>query len=197
MKFSLTIILLLLFSTLTIGQEESNTGNSEWSQKGDIQIGILTGFSVNVFQEPSIDFPNFSSGLGYLAGVQADYFLHRNWSLKTRINYERRYYTSYSEDNYIAPQLLASWHFGAAKKWYMHLGPAYSYSLKDNLSNSLGGDFGIGLQFPIEKAKFFFEYDVLVESTTSNFTYVDFNGNPAGDTSEGGYRFSLKLGISF
>nr|WP_294775370.1 porin family protein [uncultured Flavobacterium sp.] len=74
--------------------------------------------------------------------------------------------------NYITIPVLASWHFGNNRNWYLHFGPYFGFlmnaeetrygaDVSDGFNNNdFGLALGIGVKVPISnKLKLFFELD--------------------------------------
>ncbi len=172
--------------------------NPEWHQSGDLQFGVYGGFTSNILSEDT----NFNddedaSGNAFLLGAQADYYLGKNWSLKGRLNFEKRDFGIGISGNYITVPLGVAWHFGKNRRWHLSLGAAYNASLDSDLESGFGTDFNIGVVIPISKLRFFIELDGVTQTDAIDFTFTDPDGNPSGEASLNSNRSSLTLGILF
>lgn len=211
MKKIFYFLALSLLTQLSFAQSNSNTSdnsiNPEWKQKGDWEFGALVGFTTTTIND-SEAFGGDESlmGNGYLFGVTADYFLGKNWSLRPRLNYEKRGIdfstlgSSFTiEQDFITIGAVVNWHFGKNRRWNLHLGPNYSYSIDDEflLQSSWGTDFGIGVIIPIEDVPFFIEIDGVTDSNGVNILFTSPNGNPIGEVDSFINRTSLSFGVHF
>ncbi|MNX90255.1 hypothetical protein D3C86_1222980 [compost metagenome] len=74
--------------------------------------------------------------------------------------------------DYITVPVMAGWHFGSKRNWYLNFGPYIGFlmsakdteldsDLKDSFNTVDGGiAFGIGVKIPVsDKLKFFIEYE--------------------------------------
>ena len=114
------------------------------------------------------------------AGLGAEYYFSERWGIKAKVIYDQKgwangYYgsttTKYNLD-YITVPVLANWHFGHTKNWYLNFGPYVSFLLNAKTavnsidvksyfnSTDAGVDVGIGVKIPIaDKTNFFIEYN--------------------------------------
>jgi len=164
--------LLAIVLTLCIGTLRAQ-------DKGDIELGINGGVNIagiidNIFSS--------DTRTSFNIGATGDFYFSDRWSLKTKIIYDQKgYKTGYLiyngktiieqstyNLNYITVPVMANWHFGKKRNWYLHFGP-YIGVLTDTKSTSVKSDFnsldagialGIGVKIPLsEKCKLFLEYD--------------------------------------
>jgi hypothetical protein len=159
-------------------------GISHAQRRGDLQFGITVGGNVSYVQDGDY---NTSSALGgFNAGLSADYYFSRTWSLKVEARYDQKGFgggTLYDDQgndigdnvnfrlNYVTVPVLASVHFGYNREWYVDFGPYVSFlttatatnygneDVKSSFNNTDGGfDVAIGVKLPISpRAKFFIE----------------------------------------
>jgi outer membrane protein W len=119
---------------------------------------------------------------GFNAGVSVDYYFSDRWSIKGKLIYDQKGWSNgFIDDgsgeiatdyklNYLTIPVLANWHFGRTRNWYLNFGPYVGILL--NATETAGGtdvkeffntadiglDLGIGIKFPVsDKTKFFIE----------------------------------------
>jgi len=194
--------LFMTFFSLTFlslkSQDSESTINPEWHTSGDITYALFLGGTTNtLIKDDDFDEEDNPNGNGILAGFQAEYYLGKNWSIRGRLNYERRDYSSGIDENYIAVPIMFAWHFGKNRRWNLQLGPAYSFSLGGTLKSNVGADFGIGVIIPIGGLKFFLELDGISDSETIDGTFTDLNGNVTLSDEWTGNRSSFTMGLYF
>jgi hypothetical protein len=119
---------------------------------------------------------------GFNVGVSLDHYFSESWSIKGKLVYDQKgwsdgylddgnntYNTDYKLD-YLTLPVMANWHFGRTKNWYLNFGPYLGFLLnaKTSVGNldvkyffnttDVGLDAGIGIKFPVSnRAKFFIE----------------------------------------
>jgi len=187
MKLLTTLFTFLFLTTIISAQSDTDDDsyiNPEWHQKGDLQYGAYLGFTTNILSvDTDFEVEEDASGNSFLLGVQADYFLGKNWSIKGRLNYENRDYGGDATESVLTAPVAFSWHFGKNRRWHMSLGVAYNLSLDGVLDNGFASDFNIGVIIPISSTRFFIEIDGI----TQNDALGTLNSQ----------RSSLNLGILF
>jgi hypothetical protein len=171
-KLFITLTILLGCYNLTFAQ-----------QKGSVDFGADVGLNTS-FLYSSIS--SSSIILGFNAGLSADYYFSRSWSIKVKAIYDQKGYGGGNSQigdgpviksvdfrfNYITIPVMANWHFGRTANWYLDFGPYIGFltSAKETSNNldvssavsniDAGLALGIGLKIPISKhQKFFIEYD--------------------------------------
>ncbi|MDR0791915.1 MAG: PorT family protein [Chitinophagaceae bacterium] len=144
---------------------------SLYPDKGSITGGITGGLSnstVTVGSNNSSNPLSPASRTGFNAGIFADFYFSDRWSLKTVLGYTQKGWKNPPdfEDgnynlNYITIPVMANWHFGKTRNWYLNFGPyvgiltsANATKISDDLkpyfnSADFGLDIGIGVRFPI------------------------------------------------
>jgi hypothetical protein len=168
-KFFTTLIVALAFAATSFAQS-----------KGTTQFGVNVG--LNFANVSAGNIPNDDVRTGFNAGVSVEHYFSESWSIKSRLIYDQKgwnsgylsdgsstYATNYHLD-YVTIPVLANWHFGRKKNWYLDFGPYLSLLL--NAKESTGGvdvkdffktkdaglDLGIGVKFPVSNTtKFFIE----------------------------------------
>jgi len=116
----------------------------------------------------SVDGTGRIGNLGFNLGL--DYYFNSKWSLKVRMGYDPKgfsFITSEVTLDYFTVPVLANWHFGIKKRWYLHFGPYFGYLISDNLDGALefreldyGANVGLGIKIPIGNLNFFIESDL-------------------------------------
>ena len=145
---------------------------------GEMEFGATIGAtfaSVNG-GEASLD-----SKTGLNAGIQGEYYFSDTWGLKVELRYQQKgwanEFVTYENGksvitnvdiNYATLAVMANWHFGSTKRWYLNFGPYVGFLLSakagdlefDEFLN--GTDFGlsyaIGHKIPVsDELKIFIE----------------------------------------
>jgi Outer membrane protein beta-barrel domain len=124
---------------------------------------------------------------GFNAGLSAEYYFSNRWSLKGKLIYDQKGwgdgYLSFSDGtyinginfhlNYLTIPVMANWHFGRTRNWYLNFGPYMGILLNTSESSNSGIDIksafntndfglaaGIGVKFPVANhVKLFVEAD--------------------------------------
>jgi hypothetical protein len=171
-KIFVTLFILLGFYSVSHAQ-----------RRGDVQFGITVGGNLSYVEDDNYYDSNVLGGFN--AGLSADYYFSRAWSLKVEARYDQKGYaggTLYDDNgndiadnvnfrlNYVSVPVLASYHFGRNREWYIDFGPYVSFltsaketndnvDVKSSFNNTDGGfDVAIGVKVPISpRAKFFVE----------------------------------------
>jgi opacity protein-like surface antigen len=123
---------------------------------------------------------------GFNAGVSLEYYFSDRWGIKGKLIYDQKggsngilnFQDGTEIDNinfrlnYITLPVMANWHFGRTRNWYLNFGPYVGVlmSAKESYSNmdikdafnstDFGLALGIGVKFPISRSvKMFIEAD--------------------------------------
>jgi len=169
-KITLAIIVLLGFS-LTVSAQK----------KGDVEFGLNIGYNSSTVSD---SYDAADSGVGYNFGGSLDYYISNSWSIKGKLIYDQKGWDNgYIEDNsgsyitdfnlnYVTVPVMASWHFGNTRNWYLEVGPYFGFLLNaeetrfgtdvsDGFNeNDMGLAYGIGVKIPLNnKLKLFLEYE--------------------------------------
>jgi len=154
---------------------------------------------------------------GFNAGVSAEYYFSDRWGIKGKLTYDQKGwgngYISFDDGteidgvnfhlNYLTIPVMADWHFGRMRNWYLNFGPYVGILLNTTESSNSGMNFkdafnttdvgfagGIGVKFPISNsAKLFIEAD-----GQSGFTNIF--KDSGGETIQN-VRSSINFGILF
>jgi opacity protein-like surface antigen len=155
-----------------------------------------------------------SSRLGFNAGAYGDYFFSERWSLKLKLLYDQKGFAdgfffdsngTFTTDfvlGYLTTPVMANWHFGKNRNWYLNFGPHAGFLLSAKTmendidvkeafnSTDFGLALGLGVKFAVsDSSHLFIEY-----AGQSGFSDI-FKDNE-GDAVRNG-RSSLNLGITF
>lgn len=170
---------LLITALSLIGIFSANAQN-----KGDFELGL--GVGLNVSNVSTIDNQdNASSLISFNAGVSGEYYFSDRWGVKAKLIYDRKgwsdgfitdenmiEFTTDFKLDYVTLPVMANWHFGKNRNWYLNFGPYVGFlvkaedselgiDFKDGFkSNDFGLAYGIGYKFEInESIKLYVEYD--------------------------------------
>jgi len=149
------------------------------------EFGIQTGVNISTITDGQNEPINAKLGLN--GGVIGEYYFSDRWSIKTKVTYDPKGWNNGAtlldangapanvpnfRFNYITIPLLANWHFGPARDWYINFGPYAGFltgaretlngtDISGILNNTdIGLSAGLGFKFPIaDKIKMFLEYD--------------------------------------
>ncbi len=172
-------------------------------EKGNIEFGVGAGMSPFVRDRVVI----------FNAGGSADYYFSDRWSVKAKLLFDRKGWELESNvapgvtfehiayANYLTLPVMANWHFGGKRNWYLNFGPyvgvlmnAKYKEFEDNLTDDFDTfDFGIaagvGVKIPVsDKLKIFIEYEGLYGVTSVTEIWK-------GHTYTG--RESINVGVNF
>jgi len=151
--------------------------------KGDVEFGVNIGYNSSTVQV-SRSYFRPDSGQGLNLGFSADYYFSDRWSIKGKLIYDQKgwdngtfedasgiYLTDYNL-NYLTIPVMANWHFGSKRNWYLNFGPyvgflmsaeetARGVDVKEAFnSNDFGLALGIGVKIPVSnKLKISIEYE--------------------------------------
>lgn len=196
------MLLTIGFSTVSFAQQT----------KGDIEFGVNFGFNRTTAGTSKGSYP---IGYGFNVGTSADYYFSDRWSIKLKAIYDQKGWNGYFSDdqsnsyegrlnmNYITLPLMANWHFGGKRNWYLNFGSYASFLLNadevvhnhdykgDFNSTDFGLSYGIGVKIPLNnKLKLFLEYEEqagLLEIFKTNDTGNKFT------TSKGSFNVGLNF----
>lgn len=158
---------------------------------GNFELGVNTGLNLGYV---SISGTGLTSNpvLGFNFGVSGDYYFSDSWSIKAKAIYDQKGWgNGYLEEtingttttynglnyklNYVTVPVMANWHFGRTRNWYLNFGafagflmsastsgdPNQNTDVKNYFnSTDFGLALGIGVNFPLsDKVKLFIEDD--------------------------------------
>jgi opacity protein-like surface antigen len=168
------VVAFVLFSMTSFGQK---------NKKGDLEFGVNLGFNSSTVMTSN---GNSDGSTGINVGLAADYFFSNRWSVKGKMIYDQKgwdngffnnldtgytYTTDYNL-NYLTIPVMANWHFGRKRNWYLNFGPYAGFLLGANETTNnrnvkeafnttdFGISFGIGVKIPVsDQLKISLEYD--------------------------------------
>ncbi|SDB42218.1 Outer membrane protein beta-barrel domain-containing protein [Flavobacteriaceae bacterium MAR_2010_188] len=156
-------------------------------QKGQVEAGLNIGLNFsNITDNDYYSSVPTNTRLAFNIGGSAEYYFSDRWGIKAKLIYDRKgwaddlfYYedpyeefiTDYALD-YITIPVMADFHFGRARNWYVNFGPYIGFltsatvvdpdvDIKELINKEdFGLAFGGGYKFLInEHVKMFFEID--------------------------------------
>lgn len=202
----------IVFVTLVVlGISVLNAQN----EKGDFEYGLNLG--VNFSSVSDIAGDNSTDGrTAFNFGGSAEYYFSNRWGVKGKLIYDTKGWSNgfiLNMDtqnevvtdfnlNYLTIPIMANWHFGKTRKWYLNFGPHIGFllnvkdstlglNLKDGFKSiDFGAALGIGYKFRInENLKCYIEYE-------EQFGFLDiFKENQADAI--GNRRISINLGLLY
>jgi hypothetical protein len=168
-----------LFTTLLIALGIYTAASAQTA--GTTEFGVNVGLNESTVTTGDNQ-TNSDYRVGFNVGVSADHYFSDAWSLKVKVVYDQKGWNNgYFDDgtnsfivdyklNYITIPVLANWHFGRTRNWYLNFGPYIGIltsaklsdgggDVKDLFNTTDGGlDIGIGIKIPVsDRAKFFIE----------------------------------------
>lgn len=172
-KILSTAVIILAAFSITYAQQK----------KGDVEFGVHIGFSASDVSNSNL--VNSSVKTAFNAGIATDFYFSNRWSLKTKLIFDQKGWGSgffstdndqkYTTDfrlNYITLPVMANWHFGKKRNWYLNFGPYAGYlagakatdisvDVKEYFHNiDFGLAAGIGTKIRLsENLKLLIEYD--------------------------------------
>jgi len=178
------------------------------------EFGANIGYNAaNVSYSGSGQSSDYTSGFN--AGVSMEYYFSDRWGIKGKLTYDQKGwgngYLSFDDGteidgvnfhlNYLTIPVMANWHFGRTRNWYLNFGPYVGVLLNTTESSNSGVDLkdafnttdfglalGIGVKFPVSNnVKMFIEAD-----GQSGFTDI-FKDNPDGAVQN--VRSSINIGF--
>ncbi len=181
--------------------------------KNSVEFGANIGYNGAYVQESGAY--NHTDGVGgFNVGVSAEYYFSDRWGIKGKVIYDQKGWGNGFLDepdgstiegvnfklNYVTIPIMANWHFGRMRNWYLHFGPYAGFLVNTNAggtdvkdafnSSDFGLDVGIGIKIPVSNnAKLFIEYDG--QSGVSNIF------NSGDGSSVQNVRESINIGFVF
>ena len=168
-----------LFTILLVAASCSTAFSQD---KGNFEYGFNVGLNLSTVTSGTNN--NSDSRVGFNAGAFGDYFFSDRWSIKAKLTYDQKGWNSgyfINEDDsfltdyhfdYLTVPVMANWHFGKKRNWYLNFGPYVGFlmSAKESrfgidikeLTQSIdaGLALGIGVKIPVsDKIKIVLESD--------------------------------------
>lgn len=151
-------------------------------KKGAVEFGINVGFNNSTVSNSDV---SADTAYGFNIGGSMDYYFSDRWSIKGKLIYDQKGWDNgFIEDsngfdyvtdfniNYLTVPVMANWHFGRKRNWFLEFGPYMGFLLNaedvrfgTNVTDSFnstdfGLSLGIGVKIPVsDKLKLFFEYE--------------------------------------
>ncbi len=168
----------LLAVSLTLGLMVSTYAQ----KKGDVEFGLNVGFNNSTISNSDI---SADTAFGFNVGGAMDYYFSDRWSMKLKLVYDQKgwdngfiedsngfdYITDFNM-NYLTVPVMANWHFGQKRNWFLEFGPYMGFLMNaedvrfgtdvtDSFNTTdFGLALGIGVKIPVsDKLKLFFEYE--------------------------------------
>ncbi len=203
MKAQILLITTFLISILTLSAQDN----------GDFEFGINSG--LNLSNVSTSGGESTSSRVSFNIGASGEHYFSDRWGIKFKLIYDNKgwadgfiideFFDEITTDfklNYLSIPIMANWHFGSNRNWYLNFGPyaGVLISAKDSELDmdvkeafrglDFGLAYGIGHKFNIgTNTKLFIEYD-----GQSGLLDV-FEENLGNSVSNG--RSSFNLGLLF
>ncbi|WP_285009302.1 porin family protein [Pedobacter faecalis] len=199
-----------LFAMLLCGATYLTASSQE---KGDFELGINSGLNLATVTSGSNTNTEYRTGVNVT--VSGDYFFSDRWSIKAKAAYDQKGWnngyisfdngeavpTNYQFD-YLTVPVMANWHFGKTRNWYLNFGP-YAGFLLSSKETAMGTDLkeisqsvdaglalGIGVKIPVSsRVKILLETDGQAGLTD---VFKDNQGNKIQNS-----RSSLNAGLVF
>ncbi|MEJ2882322.1 porin family protein [Pedobacter sp. GR22-6] len=200
----LLVALMLLGASATVQSQE----------KGSLEFGITVGYNAATVTAGSNTNSDYRSGFNVTAF--GDYFFSDRWSIKTKLAYDQKGWNngfltnldngqSYATDyqlNYLTIPVMANWHFGKKRNWFLNFGPyagilldaketTFGMDLKDYMKTAdVGLGLGIGVKIPVAS-----RLKILIE-TEGQAGFIDvFKDNTGSEIRNS--RSSINAGLVF
>ncbi len=182
-------------------------------KESGFELGGNFGVSTSVIatSDNQITSDNLTS---FNLGASAEYYFSDRWGLKAKLILDNKgwgngfiqglgsFTTTDIKLTYLTVPVMANWHFGSTRKWYLHFG-LYAGFLLNAEAKATGTDVsdavesvdiglaaGIGYKFPIaENVNMFIEYD-------GQGGFTDVFANNTGDSVRNS-RSSFNFGVLF
>lgn len=204
-----TIVLFVVIAIFTLGSVNAQ-------EKKNVELGVNIGLSFSNVSDIDAN-ESTSSKISYNIGASGEYYFSNRWGLKAKLIYDRKGWSDgfiYDEIldlfvenvdfklNYLTIPVMANWHFGSNRNWYLNFGPYVGFlvnateswsesDLKDSFESvDFGIALGIGYKFTLnDTTKLFVEYDAQ-SGLSEIFKYSDMETITNG-------RNSVNVGVLF
>jgi hypothetical protein len=186
-----TLILMLALSPLAFSQSQ-----------GDNEVIATVGYNGSTVTTSNV---NADYRSGFNVGLGAEHYFSESWGFKAKVLYDQKGWANGYYNNLVTAYqlpLMADWHFGHTKNWYLNFGPYVAFLMNAKLAaNGLdvksffngadgGLDLGIGVKFPVaEHMKFFIELN-------GQGGVADIGKNNSGSTIRNSVS-SINIGLNF
>lgn len=206
------LVVFIALAFMSISQMQAQA-----QEAGATELGAIGGVSFATVSD--IQGNGADARVSFNFGGSFEYYFSDRWGIKTGLIYDSKGWadgfvesfdntgnpqiaTADFKLNYLTIPVMANWHFGSTRKWYLNFGgyagfllnaeeTAFGNDVKDGLSSTdLGLALGIGYKFPItDKVKLCIEYQ-------EQFGLVDVFRNNRGDAVTN-RRSSFNVGALF
>lgn len=167
-------ILIFFFSLGTILLSAQNESNEViYPTGGESEFGVFLAYNSSFLTKNGFtEYEGIDAGSGPALGFQYEYYFSKSWSIRGRaiIDYKGYEFENLEDEAldlwYVTVPVVANWHFGTKKRWYVHFGPYIGFRLaaeyldenvKDNFDSiEYGSDIAVGVRIPAKKGKYFF-----------------------------------------
>ncbi|WP_452224709.1 porin family protein [Lacinutrix chionoecetis] len=184
--------------------------------KGDFELGLGAGVNLSNVVVGGDTENSTDSRTSFNIGASGEYYFSDRWGIKAKFIYDQKGWGNgfvFNEETsettvtdfelgYLTIPVMANWHFGSTRKWYLNFGPyvgillnaedsVLGLDLKEGFNTTdFGLAFGIGYKFEIaDNTKLFIEYD-------GQSGLSDIFENNEGDSVRNG-RSSINVGVLF
>ena len=168
MKKELFISVFAIFGILTSYAQNS----------GDIELGV--GMGLNLANVSTIDGQNdASSRTSFNVGISGEYYFSDRWGLKAKLIYDNKGWsdgfitdenfntvTTDFKLNYVTLPIMANWHFGSNRNWYLNFGPYVGF-----LVNAEDSELGLDLKDGFKSTDFGFAFLTVISMTRDFFWF--------------------------
>jgi len=184
--------------------------------KGNVEFGLGTGLNLSTISSSDF-YGNPDTNVSFNFNGSAEYYFSDRWGIKAGLMYDRKgwdngYITdletgqSFETDinlNYLTIPVMANWHFGAKRNWYLNFGgyvgflmsakdTEFEADLKDGYNTTDAGlALGIGVKIPVNNfMKIFIEYQ-------EQAGFIDIFKDSAGFDPVLNSRSAFNVGVNF
>ncbi|MES2485512.1 MAG: porin family protein [Bacteroidota bacterium] len=205
-----TFYSLLAVLSLSVAAQAQTKGNIEMGINAGVNFTSVSGTNYGYWGSNTSE-----SSTSFNVAASLDFYFSDRWSLKVKGIYDRKGwdsayitlddgqdYATNVDMNYITVPVMANWHFGSKRNWYLNFGPYVGFltnaketrfdtDLKDNFNTTDAGlAYGIGVKIPVSnQVKLFFEYEG--QSGLSDIYKDNYDGSVTTN------RGAINVGINF
>jgi hypothetical protein len=188
------------------------------AKPGTLDFGANIGLNEGALIENGTAF-TYTPLLGFNAAASLEYYFSDRWSFKGKLIFDQKGWSNsyaYAGEengvaiypnvnfnlNYLTVPLMANWHFGKTRSWYLHFGPYIGFLLSDKdvpdnvvikptyNTIDVGLDLGIGVKFPVSKT-----FNLFLEADGQGGFINIFKGTNDGSSVQND-RSSLNFGFN-
>ena len=116
MKKRLLTVLLFTFGLLISNAQD----------QGDFELGINAGLNLSNLASSDDDFES-DSRVSFNIAASGEYYFSDRWGIKTKLIFDKKGFGDDDNDvdvnmDYITIPVMANWHFGSNRNWYLNFG---------------------------------------------------------------------------